>query len=214
MGATDAISTRDTILDAAEELFSRQGFAATTIKQIGTSAGVNSALLYYYFDDKEALYRATLRRLIERMAGAGASRLRPGADPRQAVRALVEFQTEFLVTHPRMPRLIMRELMEHDARHAEAAIGEIAAKLFERLCDVIEQGQEAGIFRRDVDPRFAAVSTIGQVLYANLARPAVGILLGHGRGGLPPDELRRFGRHAADFAIAALTRPDNVPEAP
>jgi len=50
-----ALPTRDLILDAAEQLFAAQGFTATTIKQIGRAAGVNSALLYYYFADKDRL---------------------------------------------------------------------------------------------------------------------------------------------------------------
>ncbi|MEP7176615.1 MAG: helix-turn-helix domain-containing protein, partial [Gemmatimonadales bacterium] len=57
-------STRDLILDAAERLFADQGFARTTIKQIGRQAGVNSALLYYYFADKDRLYREVLARFI------------------------------------------------------------------------------------------------------------------------------------------------------
>ena len=53
----DPTDTRIAILDAAEELFALHGFTATTIKQIGATADVNSALLYYYFADKETLYR-------------------------------------------------------------------------------------------------------------------------------------------------------------
>lgn len=54
-------ASRDQILDAAEWLFAEQGYARTTIKQIGRAAGVNSALLYYYFTDKEELYQEALR---------------------------------------------------------------------------------------------------------------------------------------------------------
>ena len=45
---TESAPTQDLILDAAERLFARQGFTATTIKQIGRAASVNPALLYYY----------------------------------------------------------------------------------------------------------------------------------------------------------------------
>lgn len=48
----DPTPTRDQILDASEALFARQGFRSTTIKEIASEAGVNSALLYYYFEDK------------------------------------------------------------------------------------------------------------------------------------------------------------------
>ncbi|HVE77797.1 MAG TPA: TetR family transcriptional regulator [Gemmatimonadaceae bacterium] len=205
MTATDTASTRETILDAAEELFARRGFSATTIKQIAAGAGVNSALLYYYFDDKEALYRAVLGRLVEGLTARAASRMADDGDPASAVRGFVEGQTEYLLAHPRMPRIVVRELLEHDAKHAEAVIAQTAAKGFERLCGVIERGQKRGVFRRNIDARFAAISTIAQVVYVFIARPAVGILLGHGPAGLPSDEIRRFGRHAAAFAIAALT---------
>ena len=47
--------SKEIILDAAEALFASRGFDATTIKQIGTRAKVNPALLYYYFGDKKAL---------------------------------------------------------------------------------------------------------------------------------------------------------------
>src|SRR2546423_9946492 len=62
-------TTRDAILDAAERTFAARGFTATTIKQLAAEAGVNTALLYYYFADKETLYREMLRRLITRFAG-------------------------------------------------------------------------------------------------------------------------------------------------
>jgi AcrR family transcriptional regulator len=202
--AVTAPSSRDAILDAAERLFARQGYASTTIKQIGAEAGVNSALLYYYFDDKETLYREMLRRLVQTFVNQGAAVLVDIASPEHAVRRLIDFQVEFTLAHPQLPRLLVRELIDHEAAHAEEQITYLAANLFERLCGVIRQGQKAGDFRRDLDPKFAAISTIAQVAYMAIARPAVGILLGHGLAGPPDEVVRVFGRHAADFAIAAL----------
>ena len=199
--------TRTAILDAAEVLFARQGFAATTIKQIGAAAAVNSALLYYYFDDKETLYRATLRRLLDALVGEGMRRLDAEHAPAAAIRRLVEGQVEFLIAHPTMPRLMARELVEHQAAHAAPEITHTVAGLFRRLCDLIRQGQRDGSFRAGVSPEYAAISTIAQVVYLFIARPAVGLLLGHGTAGPPDETMRAFGRHAADFAIAALTDP-------
>ena len=211
-------STRDAILDAAEHLFAHQGFSATTIKQIGAEARVNTALLYYYFDDKETLYRETLRRLFGEFIGEASRRLQLGATPSESIRRLVETQVEFMAAHPRLPKLLVRELVDHQAAHAEEDIARIAATVFKQLCDLIERGQRDGIFRRELNPRFAAVSTIAQVAYLFIARPAVGLLLGHGPDGPPPDVLQAFGRHAADFALAALAahapRDSRAPRAP
>jgi TetR/AcrR family transcriptional regulator len=197
--------SRAAILDAAQRLFAAQGFPATTIKQIGAEAGVNSALLYYYFADKETLYRAVLHRIIGAFVGTGLRAFDASDSPVDAIRAVVTAQTEFMTARPEVPRLIARELVDHEAAHATEDFTHLAANLFSRLCETIRDGQRAGIFRDDLDPQFAAISTVAQVVYFHIARPAVGILLGLGRGGVPAATARAFGAHAADFAIAALS---------
>src|SRR5690349_2446071 len=94
------------ILDAAEPLFAGQGFAATTIKQIGAAAGVNPALIYYYFGSKEELYRRLLHRLFTTIATRGAERLATAPSPQAAVRALLGVQSDVLREHPSIARLM------------------------------------------------------------------------------------------------------------
>ena len=199
--------TRTAILDAAERLFSVRGFAATTVKQIGAEADVNSALLYYYFADKETLYREVLGRLMHRLIAAGGKAFDEARSPEEAIRSLVRVQAATLASSPYASRLIARELVDNEAAHATQLMTKLAADLFQRLCEMIRDGQRARIFRDDLDPQYAAISTISQMVYFHLARPAVGIILGHGPGGPPDDVARAFAVHAADFAVAALTAP-------
>jgi AcrR family transcriptional regulator len=70
MGAPD---TKATILDAAEQLFAEQGYAATSLRQLTTAAGVNLAAVNYHFGGKEELAKAVLAR---RIAPINAERLR------------------------------------------------------------------------------------------------------------------------------------------
>lgn len=196
--------SKDQILDAAERLFAQQGFTGTTIKQLGQTAGVNSALLYYYFGDKERLYRAVLERLVTRLVGRTAGRLATEAPPSQRIRGFIEAQVETIMANPQLPRLFMREMLDHDAAHAVEQIQHLAATSFKGLCDTIEEGQQQGTFRADIDPKFAAISTVAQVAYFFVARPAVRILLGVGNDGPSPATIQAFARHAADFALAAL----------
>ncbi len=201
-------SARDQILDAAEQLFARQGYAATTIKQIGTAAGVNSALLYYYFGDKGTLYEEVLRRLITHLAAAAGERLGASGGPADGVRAFVAAQVEVMSANPSLPKLLVREMVDHDAEHAQRFIVETIAVVFRRLCDTIRDGQRAGIFRREVRPEFAAISIVSQVVYLFVARPAAALLLGHRDRALPQATVREFAEHAATFALAALAAPD------
>lgn len=209
----DPTSTRDAILDAAERLFARQGFAATTIKQLGTESGVNSALLYYYFADKETLYREMLRRVFGAFAGTAAERIAGERDPEEAIRRFIRYQVEYMTAHPHVPMLLVRELAGQELSGDLGEIAGAAAVFFHALCDVVEQGQRAGVFRADLDPRYAAISVISQVVWIIIARPAAGVFLGHGPEGPPIEVMRDFADHAGDFALAALRAPGAVPGA-
>jgi len=62
--ADDKTSTRELILDAAEHLFARQGYQATTVKQVAERVGVQGPALYKHFASKRALYEEVLTRLF------------------------------------------------------------------------------------------------------------------------------------------------------
>jgi AcrR family transcriptional regulator len=66
----DSARTREAILRAAEELFARQGFDATSMQQIADSAGVARATPSYFFGSKAALYDAVLARAVARAQAA------------------------------------------------------------------------------------------------------------------------------------------------
>lgn len=197
-------TSRDTILDAAIRCFAAKGFAATTIKDLASEADVNSALLYYYFSDKQTLYRETLRHVALRLSSTAGRRLDEDFPPEEIIRRFVEQQAEFLIANPHVPRLLLREMLEHTGHHAEEAIVSLIGGVFTTLCDVIRRGQEHGVFRPDVDPRYAAISTVSLVAYFVIARPVVGVALGDGLTGPTETRTREYGQHAADFALAAL----------
>jgi AcrR family transcriptional regulator len=71
--STPTATTKDTILDAAEELFAENGYAATSLRQLTAAAGVNLAAVNYHFGSKEDLAKAVLER---RIAPINAARLR------------------------------------------------------------------------------------------------------------------------------------------
>jgi AcrR family transcriptional regulator len=206
-----ATSSRAAILDAAQARFALRGFDGTTIKEIAADAGVNSALLYYYFRDKERLYQAVLDRLVQDMVNRAVKRLEASGSPEARLRGFLELQGELFGAHPHFYPLILRELVDHAAAHAVRQIKLVAATMFRRLCEVIEEGQQSGVFRADLDPRFAAISSVAVVLHFFTARPAIGLFLGHSVKGPPPDVVRAYVRHAVEFALAALTAAADTP---
>ncbi len=69
--AERADQTRARILDAAIRAFSDSGLAGARTEQIAEAAGVNKALLYYYFQGKDALYTAALQDVAQRVVISG-----------------------------------------------------------------------------------------------------------------------------------------------
>ena len=65
-GKADDPTTRNAILDAAERLMVEEGYAAVTSRRVAALAGVNSALVHYYFDTMDGLFVALFRRGADR----------------------------------------------------------------------------------------------------------------------------------------------------
>lgn len=69
MTRTGGDKTKRKILDVAEELFSKNGFHATSINQITREANVNKALVYYYFKDKNDIIISLFKDIVEELSG-------------------------------------------------------------------------------------------------------------------------------------------------
>lgn len=197
-------ASRTRILDAAEVLFATQGFKPTTIKDIGDRAGVNSALIYYYFGSKESLYQVCIERVIGQLTDDAASRIEAATTPDEIVTGVVTAQAAFMAGRMHLQHLMVREMVDWQAQHAVGAIQKLSERIFLRLRSAIEAGQASGLYRADVNPTFASISIISQVAYLLLARPVVGVVLGRGTQGITDQDVQEFGDHAARFARAAL----------
>ncbi len=65
--SVEALQTRKRILDAAEQIFYRKGFDGARVDEIAEEAGVNKALIYYYFESKKALLEELVNRIIQEL---------------------------------------------------------------------------------------------------------------------------------------------------
>jgi len=199
-----APATRQAILSAAAELFAARGQAGTTIKQIGRRAGVNPALIYYYFADKAALYDAVLAELVGRFPVQLAEAALATDSPRDALAAVVHRQARVFAEEPLLPRLIVRELADHDGSRATPLLGEHARRLLASLTVLIRRGQDDGSFRTDVEPHHAAISCLAQINWYCISGPLMLMLMGDKPEGPHTLEIDRFAEHVVKFTLAAL----------
>jgi TetR/AcrR family transcriptional regulator, transcriptional repressor for nem operon len=154
-------------LDAAMDCFWRDGYEATSVRDLAARMGITGASLYNAFGDKRSLFREVLQRYAERSTRERIARLESTLPPKQAIRAFLGEIVERSVDGDRRGCLLVNTALEiapHDPElGAEVAmhLGEIEA--FSRRATAA--AQEEGYVPPDRDP-------------ADLARLLLGVTLG------------------------------------
>ncbi len=101
--------TAHRVMDEAETLFARQGYEATTLRQIAAAAGLREPGLYNHFASKQDLYEAVLYRALNPMAEAMLGQLERAVDLRDYT-DLPGVMTDMLLEHPQMAFLFQQAL--------------------------------------------------------------------------------------------------------
>lgn len=111
----DPLGSRRRILEAALSEFAEQGIAGARVDRIAERAGVNKALLYYYYGKKQHLYEETLTTYLHDTITAARIRLESTQSLKEALTTIAHhYQTTFLA-RPEIPRLLLRELADPES---------------------------------------------------------------------------------------------------
>jgi AcrR family transcriptional regulator len=190
-----AAATRELILTAAQRLFERDGYSATTIAAIAREAGVSPKTVYLGFDSKSGLLRAVWHLLLRGDAGEAPMSRRPFyqallAEP-DAERQITILAHNARLVKERSGRLlaVIRSAALTDPDSAELW-ARIQAEFYEMQPPIIESLRRKKALRRGLDPVRAAD------LLWTLNHPEVWLLLVHERGWTPAEWEDWFARAA------------------
>lgn len=205
---SDKNGTREQMLRVAERLFALQGFEAVSIRQIVDEAGVNIAMVKYYFGSKDGLFEALLNARFPRTQAQLGELAASPLDPWKKLLALVDLYVEKFFADRAFHRIIMREMsLSQRPRHVELITGHFA-DILRIIQGFIVEGQEQGMFRR-VDIGLTLATVFGSFL----------ALVGQGRlmcvvlqedceeDVYSPDSLQRFKEHMKSVLQAHLLVP-------
>lgn len=158
---------RDDILAAAKKVFSKKGFASTTIADVAKAAHLSYGSIYWYFESKDALFHELMdgeERALRDAIGARAATLDASASGEALFRAAVTGTFEFFESDKAMVRLLFRDAHSLGGRF-ERHLGGI----YERFIDDIEASIVSAQRRGDIvaaPPRmiaFSVAALIGQI---------------------------------------------------
>jgi TetR/AcrR family transcriptional regulator len=197
-------ASRDAILQAALAEFAQEGLAGARMDAIAAAAGVNKALLYYYFHDKDSLYGAVLDRFFIRLTERVMSELDSAAPLGERLLRYACAHFDCVAESPHYARLFQGELMSAGrggspnlTRIAEQYIRPIAM----RVTELLQQGSASGEFR-NVDAIQFAPSIVAINVHYFVIAPVTRALFN--RDPYAPDAIRRRRAAVLDFVAAAL----------
>ncbi len=197
------LETRERILDAAHSIFVRKGTAASRTQEIATQAGVNKALVHYYFGTKaalaDAIFERALSTIMPRIFGILAD---PNLSIEEKVPAIAKEQIDFHSARPYLAGYLLSELHAEPDRIARLMMRRGGPVPLDVLRKQLRDAAKAGKIREISAEQFVA-NMMGLLIFPFAIRPALVELLSLDatRWRAFIDERRRL---VPDFFLAGL----------
>jgi TetR/AcrR family transcriptional regulator len=200
---TNDPEARANILAAAEELFAAQGFAGTSVRDIAERAGVTGAMVHYYFENKEGLYRTTIETVVLKVRELLAQAAESDAPVQERMREFIQANTTHLLNHPKAARIVLRDLL---------AGGKEILKIFQKypkdnyslLRSIISEGVKRKELR-PLDVEIAPLSLMGMIMIFHVFNPVISLVLG--KPDYDDEFIRRVAVHTADLFLNGAQMP-------
>lgn len=160
------------LVASARRRFAAQGFEAVSLRAIAAGAGVNPAMIRYYFGDKTGLYEAVLVAATEPLF-ARLEWLEDEHDIDALVNAFAAAHLEVVARDPWLPPLLMREVLLPDGRLRERFIERFAGRVGRPMETVLARAARDGVVRADLEPRLNGLALLGLVMFPVIAAPLV-----------------------------------------
>jgi AcrR family transcriptional regulator len=158
------------ILDAARKVFLENGFDGTTMQMISTEAGINKALLHYYFRSKDRLFEAVFIEAFSKMA-PNLMRIFFSEIPfRDKITAFVDAYISALLQYPQIPQFILHELHRNPGRIVEMikSTGMNPEMIFHQIRQEMDRGHI-----KKMDPKQLMVNMLALCIFPFAARPMI-----------------------------------------
>lgn len=161
--------TRQAILKAAVAVFAESGYGGARTDAIADRAGVNKALLYYYFKNKSGLYMAILEDQLKEFSLRATEALGAEGSSTSKLLRYVGAHFDFISERPYYPRLIQRLVMT-GGKPLEHLAREFFVPLHRKLSSVVERGVREGEFR-PLDTQHAVLSLAAVIVFYFISAP-------------------------------------------
>lgn len=177
--------TESKIKEAAKRIFIKKGFDGAKVRDIAEEAGVNIALMNYYFRSKEQLFEKIYVEAFVSFFSRIAQLLNEETPFEVKIWQIVDKYTDFLIENPQIPSFVLGEIQKNEgALFKKMNVGEVLknAHFTKQLLAEIEQGN----FRK-IEPLQLIITMMGSMIFPFVAKPMVQYI-----GGLDETAFQEF----------------------
>src|SRR5215470_3016106 len=143
--------SRDKILDCAEQLFARRGYAGIGLAEVAEHVGLSKSSLFHHFPSKAQLYAAVMARILDRIEDELMRSLAAGGGPVERLERWLDVVIDVFASHQTYARLLLRSLFEDDeltgALPEEQAVNATIRTIIGAAERLLREGIEGGYFR-------------------------------------------------------------------
>lgn len=198
----DPEATKCQILDAATIEFAVGGLSAARTESIAAKTGVTKAMIYYYFNSKEELYRAVMQRCFNEDLQLVKQLNLDQLTPPQALVTVISNMYQKMCKRPQMASILALESIQNSGKYYPQQTAEI---LFDQLIGLLDRGIDSGDFR-PLESRHTAISIVGSCAFYFIARENLKHMW-PGQDLLSTEMIDRQSKEATNMILAGVLAP-------
>lgn len=154
------------ILEASEKLFATKGYDGTSVRDIAHEAGVNIAMISYYFGSKEKLLEALFQMRTQEMRVMIEGMLADtDTDSMEKMYRLAGNYVDRMMNHHLFHKIMIREQIAESETLISASIKDNKKRNRELIIKLITEGQDKGVFKKDIDVMLVMMTMFGTLNY-------------------------------------------------
>lgn len=159
------------ILQVAEKLFAEKGFDGTSIRNISKEAKINIAMVSYYFGSKEKMLESLICFRTSDLKMQLENLLQESIEPMEKINKLIELYIARLNKNKGIYKILHFELSNKKRAVDIKRFTEVKRKNLESLTKIIEEGQEKGVFKKDINIILIPPTILGTFFHFQMNLP-------------------------------------------
>jgi AcrR family transcriptional regulator len=198
--------TAEKILKAAFKEFETKGFYGARMQSIADQAGINKALLHYYFKSKDQLFEVVLENALKLIIPKVVASFVPNQNIFDSIKTFVAVYIDMIIKHPHIPGFLMYELNHNPQRLLKfAQKTSINLNLVKkRFNEEIKKGTI-----KNFPPEHLIVNIIGLCVFPFVSKPMIKGLVLNGDDAMFYNFVSDRKKLVADFVINAIKNTDS-----